>query len=303
MDDDPRRSGAIQPILSVVVLTVYSEIHLLRCLAALEAQAKAPLIEIIAVCDSIVENISEIQERFPSVIFYHLPGRRTEAQLLGLGIRNARGQIVALTADHCTPESLWCSRIIEAHKAPHAAIGGAIEKGIQADSSLNWAVHFYDDSGYGYFMNPATGPAKNLSVCNVSYKRAVLAELHLGNDFDVPSVNRHLLRNGKTLWLSSDLVVYQNRTLTFKSAIREPYARGRTYSGRRRAEMPPLKNALFAVCSPFLPFLLVKRLLDNARLNRIHMRYVIKALPIVFILVVLWSWGELVGYIRGADQH
>ena len=100
------------PDLSVVVITGYGANHLERCLISLDKQSDGAIFETIVACDEIIENISALKERFPLVRFHQVQGRTTEEKLLAIGICQSRGKVVALTADHCTPEKHWCARII-----------------------------------------------------------------------------------------------------------------------------------------------------------------------------------------------
>lgn len=67
------------------------------------------------------------------------PGENVfQARLRGYAI--CRGDIVAVTEDHCFPPPDWCERMIAAHRAhpDAAAIGGAVENGA-THTIIDWA--------------------------------------------------------------------------------------------------------------------------------------------------------------------
>ncbi len=75
-------------------------------------------------------------------------GRAIGLLALARALREARGEVVALTEDHAIPRPGWVPAIIRAH-ADHpeaAAIGGAIENG-STESSLDWASYFSTRAG------------------------------------------------------------------------------------------------------------------------------------------------------------
>ena len=290
------------PDLSVVVVTVYNSTHLTACLNALRQQVDAPHMEIIAVYHDRVEHVETLHGRFPEVKFYCVSGRQTQPSLRAFGVSRARGRVVAITVDHCTPDRNWCTRIIKAHEAPFAALGGAIEKGSQPDTLANWAVHLYDYCNYGYYMNPIkNGPARDLSDCNASYKRHVLVDTKDSwqEAFNVSLLNRELHARGETLQLSSEIIVHQNRDIDSRRAIRIAFQRGRAFASGRLENSASHHRLVYFLFSPILPFMLLKRFLVNLLRKKSHFNIAVRALPLIALLSTLWSMGEFMSYLTG----
>lgn len=284
-----------------MVITVYNTTYLSRCLAALKNQVGAPDMEIIVVYHDHVDDISALKEEFSTVQFYRAPGKQTQDKMIALGIKHARGIVVALTVDHCTPEEHWCANIVKAHTAPYAAMGGALDFGTQPGTAVNWAVHFYDYCSYGYYQNPVRrGPACELSDCNVSYKREILDKManHWANGFHVPLMNRLLLAHGEKLWFSPDLLVYQHRNIDFLNAARIAYKRGRAFASARLSKFTPGQRIFYTVFSPCLPVKLLGKLLVNIMAKRSHLNTFVFAFPLIVLFSILWSWGEFVGFLK-----
>jgi hypothetical protein len=290
----------------VVIVTVYHSHHLARCLAALAEQVNPPPMEIIVVYHNETGDLSPLKQRFPSVRFQLLRGLVTQARMLALGITRARGEIVGLTVDHCTPEKDWCARIADAHKGPYTAIGGALEKGDQADTAVNWAVHLYDYCSYGYYQNPVRrGPARELSDCNVSYKRKALAAIanQWSDEFHVPLINRSLVAAGETLWFSTDLVVYQHRSIDCQRAASVAFRRGRAFASARIESFNLAKRILYTVLCPLVPLRQMSRLIVNTLSKRSHWNAMVRAFPFIFLFSTLWSCGEFLGFLAGQDNY
>jgi len=97
-------------------------------------------------------------------------------RLRALGLEAARGDVVALTEDHCRVGPSWCRTVLELHRAEGdvAAIGGAVENA--ATDSLVSRLHFL--TAYGVFLRPLPkGEARFIAgEANVSYKRWTLPE-------------------------------------------------------------------------------------------------------------------------------
>ena len=162
----------------------------------------------------------------------------------------------------------------------------------------NWAIYFCDFSRYQYPLR--AGPSRFLSDVNISYKKDALEQVReLWNDlYHEPFVNGALLARGETLWLFPEIIVYQHRNnLKLSSALRERINWGRYYAGNRAQKITFPKWLFFAVFCPLLPVLLVTRktcgVLSKNRLIQVF----VKALPLIFLLTLFWSFGEFVGYV------
>ncbi len=286
------------PAITVVVVTLGGKDYVVRCLRALSQQVDIPSLEIIVPCDSRLGGLWALRKEFPEAHVLYVERHRTYAELRALGVQKARGAIVALTEDHCIPDPDWCSRILEAHAGPHAAVGGAVEKG-QPDTLLNWAVYLCDFSRY---MNPVPeGPASYLTDCNVSYKQAALSSVAQVwiDEFHETSVNWALQARGESLWLSPRIIVHQQRSLRFGSAVWERYAFGRLFASTRVTATTLLRRALYAGSSFLLPPLLLGRVAGNVFRKRRCVAEFFRTLPALMFMTTIWAWGEFVGYLTG----
>lgn len=301
------------PLLSVVVVIVSDTTdaradvsHLAGCLEALARQVEPPSLEVLVPYHPSVAGIEDLQTRFPEVVFLRADGLKTYTgvggsrehhdELRARGLATARGQIIGLLEDHARPDPHWCARVVDAHRQPYAAVGGAIENGI--NRPLNWAVYFCD---FGKYQNPVpAGESPFASDANISYKRSALEAIRpvWEEIFHETMVNGTLLAEGSKLALSPALVVYQHRSgLRLASAVKERFIWGRSYAATRGKLVGGARRLALALLSPLLPGVLLLRLTSNAVRKRRCLMAFVRAFPFTVLLTVSWSAGELLGYL------
>jgi hypothetical protein len=248
--------------------------------------------------------VSQLRERYPSVHFLAAePGsapRSSERldELRAIGVNTAQGEIIAVTEDHVRPDPDWSARLLEAHRESYAAIGGAIENGI--DRLLNWATYFAD---LGRYHNPLpTGESGYASVVNVSYKRRSLESVRAvwKEQFSETAVHAALIASAERLGLSGAVIVRQYREgVRFDSSLRDFFTWGRSYGSIRASAGGPARRLAYACLSPLVPgVLLLRSALDVIKKRRLIVAW-LKSLPVAAALTIAWSVGELVGYLAG----
>lgn len=300
--------------LSVVVAPTERGESLPGALAALAAQEHPPSFEVIVPIDASVTGVDALRTQHPGVRFIEVEGTAPLARSHDLGVRHeaidrrrsaglaaARGGIIALTEEHARPAPDWCARIVALHAAlPHAVIGGAIENAV--DRALNWALFFGDA---GRYQSPLPeGPARFVSDANVSYKRGPLFDA--GESwralYHETGLHDELGRRGHTLWLTPDLVVRQDRgPIRLVPALRERFAWARLYAGRRVAGIPSSRRWLLAVGAPLLGPLLLLRQAREAWSRGANRVPFLRSLPLLALMGLMRSAGELVGYVTGRE--
>lgn len=292
------------PALSVCVIMFTSRALLVRCLDALTHQHQAPEFEVWLPYDESLDDPAGIQRQFPHVVLLGLPGSRTPAELRAHAIARSTGRIAALLEDHCIPEPDWCARIVAAHQAPHAAIGGAVEKGFaqgkSSDGILNWSIYLTD---YSRYMPPIReGEAASLTDCNVTYKRDALEEVRnvWASEFHENLVNEALRARGGSLWLDSSILVREYRPLSVSAALRDRYRFGRLFASTRVAGAPIGRRLVWAAASGVMPPVLVARAARNLITRRRHRGQIARCLPGLLFVTSVWMFGEMVGYLTAS---
>lgn len=291
-----------KPDLSVVVVVLTGrKDRISRCLSALTQQLDAPATEIIVPCAESIADLPTLRSEFPEVTFLGVNGKRTYAELRTIGVRASQGRVVAITEDHCTVAPDWCAQILLAHQAPHAAIGGALEKKGR-DTSLNWALYLAD---YLRYMNPQPeGSTNNLTDCNVTYKRTaldVIADVW-ADEFHEPVVHAALQSGGHLLWLDPKIVVYQQRDVDLRAALRDRYAFGRLFASTRAVDFSRTQRFLYSLLSVMLPGVLVARVAIHVLRKRRCVAEFVRSLPYLVLVSTVWACGEFLGYVTGRAE-
>ncbi|MFN8004702.1 MAG: glycosyltransferase [Acidobacteriota bacterium] len=305
-----QQSAVHEPDLSIIVAVIAGgQDAMTTCLTQLEPHVRGRNMECLAPYDARLDGVPALAARFPWVRFIDARGQVDASKfgdssrehhdiLRAIGLNQARGRLIALLEDHGTPSPDWLPAVLEAHRGPEAAIGGAVENGL--DRPLNWAVYYCD---FGRYQNPVPeGPAEFLSDSNVSYKREALWQVkeHWQSAFHETSVNWELQRRGERLRLEPRMVVYQTRRgLRFLPALRERFVWGRSFAGTRAKEISAAKRLILAALSFLLPAVLTLRIVRLTLSRGRNLDRLALALPLILLLQTVWAAGELAGYVTG----
>ena len=116
------------PHLSVVIATSQPWPEMRGVLDSVYVQTRALGAELIVV-DGHGQGLCE-DHGYAGVRWLRRPGN-TVFQLRAIGLAEARGEVVAVTEDHCRVAPDWCEQVLRAHREnPHAAvIGGVVDNG------------------------------------------------------------------------------------------------------------------------------------------------------------------------------
>lgn len=297
-------------ILTIVVTVVSGKASLHRCLSVLYPQANFLNAEIIIPFDEWSKDVGELAAEFPDANFHYIDdlGRAASTKISArqhrlydrrraVGLKMARGRIVAMTEDHAVPAEDWCQQILAAmNEYSYPAIGGAIENAV--DRPLNWTWYYCDFGRYGRpFEN---GEAEYISDVNVAYKRDALESVQAvwSEEYHETTLHWAMQKRGMNLFLNKNMVVYQQRpTLSLKDALLERITWGRIFAETRANACSSGQRLLFAAGTIILPALLLTRVVKNMFRQKRTLRQMITVLPLAFLLLSGWSFGELLGYI------
>jgi hypothetical protein len=298
--------------LSIVVRVVGGRPFLDRCLEALVPQAAVPGVEVIVPHDAAAD-LAPLAARYPGVDFVHaiqpdkgsrqtITDHETWDRQTAVGLRRARGAIVAVIEDSAIPAANWVAEVIGAHaRLPKVAIiGGAVEPAGRDRRSL--AVYFLDFGRYGLPL--ADGPAASATDVNVSYKRQALESVRpvwqaRYNEYLVHSA---LLRAGATLWLAPAVVVHQDRGApNWRQAAGERFRWARLFAAVRGRDRSLAVRVVLAAGTPLLPLVFLSRIARRAAWRSGVRAKFAAAAPSIVVMGTCWAAGEWLGYVTGRD--
>ncbi|MCE9594278.1 MAG: glycosyltransferase [Planctomycetes bacterium] len=282
--------------VSVAVVGICSARHVERCLQALEHQQGAPPFDVVVAYDPHMQGVDEIAKRFPKVRFVSNAGQRNPLELASRALKEASGEVLLLTEDHCIARPDWVKTLVKAHETPGRSVIGGVVEIADGATATDWAFYFVD---FFRYARPAPrGGSPTLTVCNVSYKKEQLAAIRDVWDvyFHETAINDALRTKFGELVLEPDAEVTMGRHVEFGHAVYERYAFGRLF-GCTRLLFVPGKRLFYCLFAPALPLMLLGRMAQKAFRSPRLTRDFLRSLFPLTTMVLWWSWGEWLGYV------
>jgi len=220
-------------------------------------------------------------------------------RLRALALAHARGEIVAMTEDHCRVGPGWCDGVIRAHRDyPHAAaIGGVVENGA-TEHLIDWANFFVANASS---MAPVqAGEAEVISgQANLSYKRRVVVRPAPALGVMEFLFARSLRDRGEVLVTDDRLVVEHVQCGGFADTSALHFHNGRSIAGFLADGMPRPARLLGALVCFVKPPVELLRTVGVLLRKRRFARQALATLPFIVWLVSCQASGEFVGYLLG----
>jgi hypothetical protein len=240
-----------------------------------------------------------VAEQFPGVDFTQFEERKTIPELRAFGMLRSRGEIVAITEDHCIAPRDWYIQMVKAHEEHECdAAGGAIENAA-IHRTIDWAVFFCE---YLRYMNPIhEGYTHDIPGNNASYKRPVLEVMRdlLEGGYWEGFLHARLQERNKKIWSSPKMVILHKKSFGFGEFLSQRYHYGRSYAGMRNEICTPAKRLFYILFSPLLPPLLVYRMIRLTFLKGRFQKEILKSFPYLLIFSCFWAAGDWMGYAFG----
>lgn len=293
----------VAPRLSVVIASIDPDPVLFECLSALSMQ-RSDDIEILIVDASSGDTASQVRSQFPWTRVIDAGTQRSLPKLRGVGIAEARSDVVGIIDPWCLVSSTWVAEAIRIHEEIlEPAAGGSVELAEPERESISaWATYLFD---YWEFVPPLQpGITPVLAGNNIVYKRAMLPD-----DNELRSVgfwkaftNSRLELSGLGLWSSERLSVQIRRRIPLTSFFRSRYHHGRSYAAMRVETSPWTVRLKWAMITPALPILFMSRQVRGLADKPQAHKWLIVCAPLLLAFNASWALGELVGYVAGPGR-
>jgi GT2 family glycosyltransferase len=247
--------------------------------------------------------------RFPDVIDIRTPSPVGPGTARNIGIRHAKGELIACMDADCVADHDWLPEMIRAHrKWPHrSVIGGSIR--IEADNF--WAMTDNLSSFHAYLPTRPPGEYPVLPTCNVSMRRWAFEQVGLFSekllfDEDADWMMR-ARREGFTLRFHPAAEVWHRpQRQTFQAVLSHARTWG-SYSiitRRRYQDLQPLPFPLrrwwsLLLASPLIAAAVTTRIYARSPRPWRHAR----ALPVVLLAKLAWCWGAAGRLRRGGARE
>lgn len=296
-DGTGRLQAVGAPHVSVVVASNRSRALLDDCLAALLGQCERARAELIVARDDDDEGLEALAEAYPSVRVVPVRRGASIPELRGAGMREATGDIVMLTEDHCVPGPRWVEELCFGVDNVAEIAGGGMDNA-QRKRAIDWAAYFSEYGLYATTRSDSNGRMQ-LTAANVAYRRSIVGDvIAWASAGEWENVAHDRLRaRGNSLHFVETAPVYQNKTYEFWDFCRDRFEHGLTYARTRLVEEPGARRWLLTAMMPLLPVAILVRVARAAAPTRWWA--FLRALPVTLAFATAWSVGEAVGYIRG----
>ncbi len=299
----PDGEGRASPSVSVVVASCRERELLETCLSSVLPQCRRVGAEVVVARPEDRDDLATLREAHPDVRFEAAPRGSTVPQLRAMGMAAARGDIVALTEDHCVAEEGWLRSLVAAHGEGGEVVGGAMDNA-RRERTVDWAAFFAE---YGFFGEGAEmdrsgdeGDSPPLTGANVSYVRELIegvADRARQGEWE-NVIHADLAASGRTMKFLESAAVSHNRSWGVWEFCVDRFQHGRDYARRRSADVGSSRRWLLLAGTPVLPALLALRI-GQATARR-HRGVFLRALPATLLFLTAWSVGEAVGYLQGS---
>lgn len=296
-------SDRVTPDMSVVVLTPDTFETIRKVMQHLRAQTVRDRLEIIIVAPS-ADNLGPDEEElqgFFRVRIVEAGEIFSTARSRAAGIRLAAAPVVAISEDHSLPEHDWAEALIRAHEQPWAAVGPHVVNA-NPDSVIGRAT---DLMAGRHTEHVRAGAVDDLPLRNSSYKRRILLEY--GPELDALLEIETLLHwdlraRGYQLYLEPAARTHHQDFTQLVPFMREQLHVGRVFAATRARRWSPLRRATYALGSPFIPLLRLRRILPNLRRPVSGNHFLPILLAVVITGLYVSAAGEMLGYASGAGK-
>jgi Glycosyl transferase family 2 len=302
---DERTLGIHQPATFSILIgraSTEDSARILETLNALRVQKGSPTYEVIIadrLCDAVTELLCVA---YPEAQIIRCATRTSLPELRALAFDRARGHYVVLTEDHCVPPEDWLASILDAFRvAPEltVAVGGTVENGI-CDTAFDWATFFCE---YSAFVGPIrSGPARSLPGMNVAYLRSAIIEIDrtvLLRGFWETTVHPILAQKRLILYLSKSVSILHKKKFSFALFAHQRFLYSRYYAGLRFTRKQVAARWAACALTLALPPLLLFRIIRSLAMKKRLLPQFIRAFPYLVVFLLIWAWGEMVGYVSG----
>lgn len=292
-----------QLVCSVVIPSYRSAATIGACLTGLLRQDFSQPHEIIVVDSSPDDTPARVRRDFPQVQLIHLPQQTDPALARNLGVKRARGDLLAFIDADCLAPPDWLRRLCAILEQGYDGAGGAIANA-NAESLVSWASYICEFREF--LPRGVTRGVRNLTLGNAAYRRTAFMAVGgfpFGYFPQEDQVFHHrFCRRGFRLRLDPQVVVAH-----FHRADRAAFLRHQHHIGRANAQVVNwlgLPGAFLAeqprLARVTLPLLVAFRFTRTLRACWWVEHALISRRPALLWLIWqgMWAWGR--GFLEGA---
>jgi hypothetical protein len=292
-----------QPSVSVIIAWVNSLDLLLPGLDAVMPQLTPETGEIIIATRHGEALRRQLHAHFPDAILLPAAPSTPITTLRSMGLKRARGAILVVTEDHCTPGPHWIAVFRQTMADGHCMmVGGPVDHATPA-RWRDWAAFLTDYAGA---VPPAAGSqdVPRVPGNNIAYRRELRDDLCHVLDQGVweSFYQDRLAARGVPVCYVPELVIYHRRPFGIRYFLAQRFHFCRAYAAMRLQSLTRWGRMKYAVGSLLLPPLLLLRGFWTLHRRRRYARRYLACLPLIALYVIAGAAGEMQGYLFGGHD-
>ncbi len=202
-------------MISVIVPSYNSENTIKICIDSLISQTYNGDYEVVLVDSSVDRTPQIVSMSYPDITLIRLEKKTDPGTARNIGIKIAKGDLIAFIDSDCVAEEDWLEKIFTAHNSSYCVIGGSVSNGNNKDSLIAWAG--YISEFRDFIPEQSKQEVDHIPTCNISYKKGIFQKYGLfqGKYYpqeDLVFNNKLLLKKEKILFDPEIKVSHYHRT-------------------------------------------------------------------------------------------
>ena len=287
------------PRLSVVIPTTQPWPEARACLDSIYDEARALGAEVIVAASDGRGLPADYESSYPEVVPLIEDGASV-FRLRAIGMAAARGEVIALTEDHCQAAPGWCEGHLRAHaeQLGAAVVGGPVGNG-ETQNLTAWASFLMNHSPW---MPPvSSGQRQRVDPSNVSFKRRVVPRTPSEHGVPEMTLAERLRRAGEDTFTDERIPVSHVQWLGVRHTFVIHFHSGRATSGLRLQEGMRASERIagFGMSLLLGPAMLVQTVRRAWRKRVMSAGKLAAILPALTLACFSTAAGVTVGYIAG----
>jgi glycosyltransferase involved in cell wall biosynthesis len=292
----------LKPEFSVII-AVNNNIpdeEVFRCLASFYPQEGDIPFEFIVVDEADESRRQVYRSRFPWATLLTIKKMMRGSYPRNLALQQARGDYIVFLEDHVTVRRDHLLRLREIFEKGYDAVGGSVINGCP-ESLGAWLQYFCEY--HRWLPSRPSGDIPDFPGCNFAYRASTLKDtgFFVESRFKVESLyNARAKNGGARFYFASELpaVHYNYDAKTVLKFWRYRFLYGWNFAAHRRLRL--VKRLAFALAAPVLVGLAYFRAWKDVRRDQALLNRFWKMTPILLLTLVIWSMGEMCGYLVGS---